>query len=72
MHKFNRGLEKFWLYFSIVVALFVVYSFLNDGVETGKYYLFFLPLPILMYVFRRFIRRKMEKSSLENKSKNKK
>jgi len=75
MQKFNRGLELFWLFFTIAVAVFCIYAFVSDGVTSGKYYLIFLILPFAMYLFRRFIRIRMEKSevnNLSNKSKNKK
>jgi hypothetical protein len=68
MQKFNRGLELFWLFFTISVALFCVYAFATDGVTSGKYYLIFLILPLIMYLFRRFIRIKMEKSETNNPS----
>jgi hypothetical protein len=75
MQKFNRGLELFWLFFTIVVAIICVYSFAKDGVTSGKYYLIFLILPLVMYLFRRLIRIRMEKTeanNLSNKSKYKK
>ena len=70
MQKFNRGLELFWLFFTIAVAIFCIYAFAKDGVTSGKYYLVFLVLPLAMYLFRRFIRIRMEKTE-ENKSSNK-
>lgn len=70
MNKFNKGLERFWLLFSIAVAIFCIYEFAIDEVVTAKYYLIFLVLPILMYLFRRFIRIKMEKSSKEREANN--
>lgn len=75
MQKFNRGLELFWLFFTIVVAIYCIYAFAMDGVTSGKYYLVFLILPFAMYLFRRFIRIRMEKNEAKNssnKSKNKK
>lgn len=75
MQKFNRGLELFWLFFSIAVAIFCIYSFATGGTKSGKYYLIFLILPIAMYLFRRFVRIKMEKTDSNNsanKEKNKK
>ena len=68
MQKFNRGLELFWLFFTIIVAIFCVYAFVTDGVTSGKYYLIFLILPLLMYLFRKFIRIRMEKSEANNPS----
>ena len=75
MNKFNKGLERFWLLFSIAVAIFCIYEFAIDEVATAKYYLIFLILPLIMYLFRRLIRIRMEKTeanNLSNKSKNKK
>ncbi len=75
MQKFNRGLELFWLFFTIAVAIFCVYAFATDGANSGKYYLIFLILPLMMYLFRRYIRIRMEKSESNNpvnKTKNKK
>lgn len=69
MEKFNRGLEKFWLYFSLLVAVFCVYEFIVDDVETAKFYLLFLLIPIVMYLLRRFIRIRMEKTNQESKQK---
>ena len=66
MQKFNRGLELFWLFFTIVVAIYCVYAFASDGVTSGKYYLVFLILPLMMYLFRRYIRIRMEKSEANN------
>jgi len=67
MEKFNRGLEKFWLYFSILVALFCVYEFIVDDIQTAKFYLLFLIIPIVMYLLRRYIRIRMEKTNQESK-----
>ena len=61
MEKFNRRLEKFWLYFTFMVAVFCVYEFFVDDVKTASYYLIFLIFPIAMYLLRRFIRKRMEK-----------
>ena len=72
MHKFNKGLEKFWLYFTFVVAAFCVYEFIVDDVKTASYYLIFLVFPILMYLVRRYIRKRMEKTEIESQQKNKK
>jgi len=69
MDKFNRRLEKFWLYFTIVVAAFCVYEFVVDDVKTASYYLVFLIFPIIMYLVRRFIRKRMEKSNNSIKKK---
>jgi hypothetical protein len=68
MQKFNRGLELFWLFFTIAVAIFCVYAFATDGATSGRYYLIFLILPLVMYLFRRFIRIKMEKNEVNNPS----
>ena len=67
MEKFNRGLEKFWLYFSILVAVFCVYEFIVDDIQTAKFYLLFLIIPIVMYMLRRYIRIRMEKSNQNSK-----
>ncbi len=61
MDKFNRRLEKFWLYFTFVVLAFCIYEFIVDDVKTASYYLIFLIFPIMMYLVRRFIRKRMEK-----------
>lgn len=66
MQKFNRGLELFWLFFTIAVAIFCVYAFATDGAKSGKFYLLFLVLPLAMYLFRRFIRIRMEKTDSNN------
>lgn len=72
MQKFNRGLELFWLFFTIIVAIFCIYAFATDGVTSGKYYLLFLILPLMMYLFRRFVRKRMEKTDENDKSRSNK
>ncbi|MGB1039331.1 MAG: hypothetical protein ACPGVD_00495 [Flavobacteriales bacterium] len=69
MHKFNKRLEKFWLYFTFVVAAFCIYEFIVDDVKTASYYLVFLAFPIVMYLVRRGIRMRMEKTDNESKQK---
>ncbi|MEN8927678.1 MAG: hypothetical protein ABF258_08910 [Flavobacteriales bacterium] len=69
MQKLNKGLELFWLFFTILVAIFCIYSFATDGVASGKYYLIFLILPLAMYLFRRYIRIRMENPDAKQSSK---
>ena len=69
MNKFNKTLEKFWLFFTVLVAVFCVYEFMVDDVKTASYYLIFLIFPIAMYLMRRYIRKRMEKSNQDSKPK---
>lgn len=73
MQKFNLYLERFWFIVIFLVAIFCVYEFIVDGVETGKWYLVALVIPIIMWLVRRGIRVRMEKyeQEMQNKSKQK-
>lgn len=62
MNKFNRGIEKFWLYVCIVYAVFLAYEYLYDEIQIANFYLLISIFPIIMYLFRRYMRIKMEKN----------
>lgn len=61
MHKTNLYLERFWLVVTILVFFFCIYEFIVDGSQIGKWYLVALIIPILMYLFRRFLRKRQDK-----------
>lgn len=61
-NKINLQLERFWLLITVLVFFFCVFEYFADGIQVAKYYLIFLILPISMYLFRRFLRTRMEKN----------
>ena len=58
MHK---KIEKFWLYVCILYAIFLIYEYIFDKIEIANFYLLAFSIPLIMYVFRRFMRKKNEK-----------
>lgn len=75
-NNINIQLERFWLLISFLVFCFCIFEYFADGIEVAKFYLLATVLPLAMWVFRRFMRKKLEKNeatkkeqSIKNKSK---
>jgi Sec-independent protein secretion pathway component TatC len=64
-NKINIYLERFWLFAVFLTFAFCVYEYFVDGIDVAKFYLLVMILPILMWQFRRFIRKRMEKTEAE-------
>lgn len=60
-NKINLQLERFWLLITFLVFCFCVFEYFADGIEVAKFYLLAMALPLMMWVFRRFLRKKFEK-----------
>jgi hypothetical protein len=65
--KINLQLERFWLLISFFVFCFCIYEFFIDGINVAKFYLLATILPLVMWMFRRFLRRKFEKNEAKKK-----
>ncbi len=72
MQKVNLYIERFWLVIIVLVALFCVYEFIIDGPQVAKWYLLFLILPIFMWLFRRALRKRMDKQIAQQQASKKK
>ena len=59
--KYYIILEKFWLVMTFLVAAFCIYEFIVDPPYVAKWYLIALLIPLAMYLFRRFMRIRLEK-----------
>lgn len=67
MHKYNRFSEIMWLILTILSVAMVVYYFIDEGkFDKSKWYLVIPLLAFAMYIARRSIRIRMEKSAMES------
>ncbi len=66
MVKFNKFIENFWLVFAIISFLYACYMCFSIGFSVG-YNNFFIPAIALMWwLFRRGMRKRMEKNMGQN------
>ncbi len=67
----NRYLEVFWLGLTIIATLMALYLLANDGWEKSKYMVMIPLIPAAVWVMRRALRLRLEKSQKEAKKKGK-
>ena len=69
MRSVSLFMEKFWLALAIASLVVVVYIFMSDGGFTRQnaQYLVFPLLAGLMYGFRTYVRKRMEKNEGDEK-----
>ena len=61
MKTYNKIMETFWLAMGIVLIITVGYMIISDGWTKNGIYLIFPGISLMMWVARRFMRRRMEK-----------
>jgi len=62
MQRLNRGMEHFWLAVVIASVIYATWQCFSVGWSEG-YRNFFIPVvAFLWYLFRRFMRQRMEKN----------
>ncbi len=61
---------NFWLFVGVGLTIFITYKSLTDGFNKWGYYYVFAGLALVMYVFRKFMMKRMEKhlEYLENQN----
>lgn len=67
MYKLNKIFEQFWLVFSIASALFAIYMLISKGSEEGLRYFIVPVIAFFWYMFRRGMRKRMERNFPENR-----
>lgn len=72
MERYNRISEIFWMVMSIVTLSLSVYMISIKGFEVGKWYLFLSLIPCAVYLMRRMLRLRFEKTKREMEEKSKK
>ena len=72
MERMNRYLEVFWLGLTIIAALMALYLLVNDGYVKSKYMTMIPLIPAAVWIMRRALRLRLEKSQKEAKKKGKK
>lgn len=73
MEKYNRFSELLWLFLTIMSFCMVVYMMIIEGtVHKSKWHLFVPLLAAAMYLGRRMIRKRLEKTKAEMQNQKKK
>ncbi|MFZ5553712.1 MAG: hypothetical protein ACOZCO_11405 [Bacteroidota bacterium] len=72
MDKYNRISEIFWLITAIACVSLAVYIISIKGFEIGKWYFFISLLAVAMYLTKRMLRIRFEKTKREAEEKLKK
>ena len=72
MSKVHLYLERFWLIVASVLTLAVIVYLFQDGWDSTKYLLLIVGLAWGMFLFRRGVRRRMEKYEASKPQKKKK
>jgi len=69
MYKLTKIFEQFWLVFSIASALVAFYMIVRDGWVEGVRYFIVPVIAFFWYLFRRGMRKRMERNMSDNSNK---
>lgn len=69
MIKLNRFFENFWLVFAIISFLYACYVCINQGMQIGSRHFFIPAIAFVWWLFRRGMRKRMEKNMGHNQPK---
>lgn len=59
--KINKAMEIFWLVIVIISSLYIAYEYIVNGGYDGDRILLFIPfIALLLFFFRRGLRKRME------------
>ena len=61
MQTYNKIMLYFWLIAAIAIFIFITYMSLTDGIKKWGYYYIFVLTSLAMFVFKKFMMRRMEK-----------
>ncbi|HEY8403834.1 MAG TPA: hypothetical protein VIK71_04420 [Flavobacteriales bacterium] len=67
MFKFFRLIENFWLVFAIISFVYACYVCFNMGFEDGYRHFFVPAIAFMWWLFRRGMRKRMEKNMGDNR-----